>query len=141
VVAATGAAVLARETAADSAIDDLEERAPELASLVGGLGAQIRSQPAAVAGARRLQQTLVALLAASGTSTFTINAHGSVTEGAGPLLGGPGTPIAAPELELPDGLEVAALDLEALAAGRSESGVQGDRAYVAVPLAPVADAT
>jgi two-component system sensor histidine kinase BaeS len=141
VVAAVGAAALAKETAADSAVGDLERRAPELASLVQDLGAQIRGQPVAAAAARRLQRTLVELLAVSGTSTFTINADGSVTEGAGALIGRPPAAVEPRLLDLPDDLTVGELDQAALLAGRTVSGVDGDRAYVAVPLDPIDGAT
>lgn len=141
VVAAVGAAALARQTAADSAVADLERRAPDLALLVQRLGRQIRTQPVAAAAAGRLQRSLVDLLAASGTATFAINADGSVTEGAGALIGRPAVADARPLLEVPENLDVRDLDLAALRGGESVSGVEGDRAYVAVPLAPIGAAT
>jgi two-component system sensor histidine kinase BaeS len=141
VVAALGAAALAKQGAADASLRDLEDRAPALASLVQDLGTQIRSQPVTAAAARRLQGTLVELLAASGTSTFTINADGSVTEGAGALIGQSAAAEATSLLDLPEDLKVRDLDLVALLAGARESGVDGSRAYVAVPLEPVAGAT
>jgi signal transduction histidine kinase len=137
VVASLGAAALARETAADSAVRDLERRAPAIARSVGELGRQIRAQSVTAEAARRLQTTLVNLLAASGTSTFTINADGSVTRGAGGLLGRPAANPSTSLLDLPRDLRLRELDLVALVAGREESGVEGDRAYVALPLAPV----
>jgi two-component system sensor histidine kinase BaeS len=141
VVAAVGAAALARQTAADSAVADLEQRAPELAELVQRLGRQIRTQPVAASAAGRLQRALVSLLAAAGTSTFTINADGSVTQGTGPLIGRPTDTASTTLLDLPDDLKVDDLDLVALLAGEPESGVDGDRAYVAVPLTPINGAT
>ena len=140
VVAALGAAALAKQTAADSAVRDLEGRAPELSGLVQDLGAQIRSQPVTAAAARRLQSTIVDLLAASGTSTFTINADGSVTRGVGGLIGRPASTDST-LLDLPEDLKLRDLDLVALLAGQQESGVDGNRAYVAVPLEPVDGAT
>jgi signal transduction histidine kinase len=141
VVSAAGAAVLARQTAADSAVADLEARAPGLARLVQNLGVQIRGQPVAAAAAGRLQRTLVRLLAASGTSTFAIDAPGTVTEGAGVLIGRPTAAVTTTLLELPEDLRVEDLDLDALVEGQTVSGVAGDRAYVAVPLDPVGGAT
>src|SRR6476619_1647874 len=71
VVAAAGAAAIARRTASNSALDDLRGRAPELSALVDNLGNQIRNQPVTAAAANRLQDTIVELLAASGTSVLT----------------------------------------------------------------------
>ncbi|MFA5882822.1 MAG: HAMP domain-containing sensor histidine kinase [Acidimicrobiia bacterium] len=134
VIAALGAAALARETASDSAVKDLQKRAPELATLVETLGEQVRSQPVTAAAARRLQTTLVDLLAASGTSTFTINEDGTVTRGAAGLLGRPTATEPTTLLDLPEDLKLRDLDLVALIAGEQQSGVDGSRAYVAVPL-------
>jgi two-component system sensor histidine kinase BaeS len=141
VVAAAGAAVLARETAADSALRDLRKRAPELATLVERLGTQIRSQPVTAAAARRLQTTVVDLLAASGTSMFTIHDDGTITRGAAGLLGRPAPTAPTTLLDVPADLELRELDLVALVAGQRQSGVEGHRAYVAVPLRPVNGAT
>ena len=141
VVSAFGAAALAKQTAADSAVADLEDRTPALATLVERLGRQIRTQPVTAGAASRLQRTIVALLAASGTSTFTINADGSVTEGTGALVGRPADTATTTILDLPEDLRVDDLDLVALLAGEPQSGVDGDRAYVAVPLSPIAGAT
>jgi len=141
VVSAFGAAALAKQTAADSAVADLEDRAPALATLVEQLGRQIRTQPVAADAASRLQRTIVELLAAAGTSTFTINPDGSVTEGTGALVGRPTDVSTRTILDLPDDLRVDDLDLVTLLAGGQQCGVDGDRAYVAVPLSPIAGAT
>ena len=82
VVAAAGAAAIAKQTASDSALEDLRGRAPSSPTLVDNLGNQIRNQPVTAAAANRLQDTIVELLSASGTSVFTINADGTVTQGA-----------------------------------------------------------
>ena len=142
VVAAAGAAVIAKRTASRSALDDLRGRAPELSTLVEHLGNQIRNQPVTAAAANRLQGTIVELLAASGTSVFTINDDGTVTQGASGLIGreptsGRDTTL----LDLPKDLRLNDLDLVALVAGKTQDGVHGSRAYVAMPLAPVAGAT
>jgi len=141
VVAALGAVALARRTAADATRDDLAQRAPEIAGLLEDLGNQIRNQPVTAAAAGRLQGTLVELLGVSGTSMFTINADGSVTEGAGALIGRSTDAAASDLLDLPEDLKVRDLDLVALLAGQSEITVDGGRAYAAVPLPPVAGAT
>jgi signal transduction histidine kinase len=140
VVAALGAAVLVRQTAADSAIADLRARAPRVAVGVDRIGAEIRRSANPV-GTVRLRRSLVGLLDASGTTLFGINADGSVTPGIGPLLGRAGGPGADTLLDLPADLRVRDLDLVGLLAGATESGVQGDRAYVAVPLEPVGEVT
>jgi len=140
VVAAAGAAVLVRQTAADSAIADLRTRAPEVADRVDAIGAEIRSRPNSIVTAR-LQRSLVGLLGATGTSLLGINPDGSVTRGIGPLLGRAGAPDATTLLDLPADLRVRDLDLVGLLAGATESGVRGDRAYVAVPLEPVGEVT
>ena len=141
VLAAVGAAALARETASKSAVSDLEKRAPELASLVETLGQQIRDQPVTAAAARRLQTTIVDLLAASGTSVFTINEDGTVTQGASGLLGRTAPTEPSTLLDLPKDLKLRDLDLVGLIAGEVQSGVFGNRAFVAVPLDAVNGAT
>jgi two-component system sensor histidine kinase BaeS len=141
VVAAVGAAGLARQTAADSALDDLEARAPELAALVEDLGTQIREEPVTARAAARLQRTLVELLETSGTSTFTINPDGTVTPGGGVIIGRPPTGEPTTLLDLPEDLRVQDLDLVSLLAGNRERGVDGGRAFVAVPLDPIDGAT
>jgi two-component system sensor histidine kinase BaeS len=142
VVAAAGAAAIAKQTASNSALDDLRGRAPELSTLVENLGNQIRNQPVTAAAANRLQGTLVELLAASGTSVFTINDDGTVTQGASGLIerepaSGRGTTL----LDLPEDLRLHDLDLVELVAGKTQDGVRGSRAYVATPLTPVGGAT
>jgi two-component system sensor histidine kinase BaeS len=142
VVSAAGAAVIARQTASDSALDDLEDRAPELSALVENLGNQIRDQPVTAAAANRLQGTIVELLAASGTSVFTVNADGTVTRGAAGLIGR--EPAAGGDstlLDLPPDLRLRELDLVELVAGKTQEGVDGSRAYVATPLTPVGGST
>ena len=142
VVSAAGAAVIARQTASDSALDDLEDRAPELSALVENLGNQIRDQPVTAAAANRLQGTIVELLAASGTSVFTVNADGTVTRGAAGLIGR--VPAAGGDptlLDLPEDLRLRELDLVELVAGKTQEGVDGSRAYVATPLTPVGGST
>jgi len=140
VVAAAGAAILVRQTAADSAIADLRTRAPEVADRVDAIGVEIRSRPNPMVTAR-LQRSLVGLLGATGTSLFGINPDGSVTRGIGPLFGRAGAPDAATLLDLPADLRVRDLDLVGLLAGVTQAGVQGDRAYVAVALEPVGEVT
>src|SRR5262245_20160734 len=142
VVAALGAAAIAKQTASNSALDDLHDRAPELSTLVENLGDQIRNQPVTAAAANRLQDTIVQLLAASGTSVFTINDDGTVTQGASGLIGrepasGRGTSL----LDLPEDLRLNDLDLVELVAGKKQDGVNGSRAYVATPLTPVGGTT
>jgi two-component system sensor histidine kinase BaeS len=140
VVAAAGAAAIAKQTASDSALKDLRGRAPELAQLVDNLGNQIRNQPVTAAAAGRLQDTIVELLSASGTSVFTINADGTVTQGASGLIGR--EPAAGNDttlLDLPKDLRLDELDLVELVAGKTQDGVKGSRAYVATPLTPLED--
>jgi len=142
VVAAAGAAAIAKQTASDSAVDDLRDRAPELAQLVDNLGNQIRNQPVTAAAANRLQDTIVQLLSASGTSVFTINADGTVTQGASGLIGRePASGGDTTLLDLPKDLRLNDLDLVELVAGKTQDGVNGSRAYVASPLTPVGGAT
>jgi len=142
VVAAAGAAAIAKQTASNSALDDLRGRAPKLSTLVENLGDQIRNQPVTAAAANRLQDTLVELLAASGTSVFTINDDGTVTQGASGLIGRePASGHDTTLLDLPRDLRLNDLDLVELVAGKTQDGVRGSRAYVATPLAPVGGAT
>jgi signal transduction histidine kinase len=141
VLAALGAAALGRQSASDAAVRDVRDRAPALASSIERLAAQIRSQPVTAVAARRVQRELVNVLAASGTSTFTINEDGTVTQGTVGLLGGRDSASASTLLDLPKDLRLRDLDLVALVGGKRESGVHGDRAYVATPLEPVGGST
>lgn len=141
VVSTLGAIGLAKRTAADSTLNDVRDRAPELATTVDDLGTQIREQPLVARAANRFKTTLVELLAQSGTSVFTINDDGTVTRGASGLIGEASSGPSSTLLDLPEDMKLRDLDLVDLVAGQQLSGIDSDRAYVAVPLSPVAGAT
>ena len=99
---------------------------PSSRTLVDNLGNQIRNQPVTAAAANRLQDTIVELLSASGTSVFTINADGTVTQGASGLIGRePASGADTTLLDLPEDLRLNDLDLVELVAGKTQDGVDG----------------
>ena len=72
---------------------------------------------------------------------FTINDDGTVTRGASGLIGEASSGASSTLLDLPEDMKLRDLDLVDLVAGQQLSGIDSDRAYVAVPLSPVAGAT
>lgn len=142
VVTALGAAGLARETSGDAAISDLRHQAPEVAGQLEGLGRAFRraallpdtaSRRAALNRACRLVASTVRI---SGGSVVILTSGGDFEEGVGGLLGSACAERAGLP-ELPRGLRTSDLDVARLGSGRTQTQVDGDTAFVALPLSRV----
>jgi signal transduction histidine kinase len=136
VVAALGAAGLARETAADSAIKGLEQQAPTVASDLTKLGQRLRRARAVGQNGRVVCRLIQGVLRISGGSVVVITESGTVEEGVGNLIGtacGNDTTL----LELPRDLRVQDLHVDALLTGRTRTGVRKATAFLADPLGAI----
>jgi len=139
VVAALGAAGLARENAGESALDDLRRQGPDVATELETLGRAFRgaaTNPDTAArriGLRRACRLVAATIRISGGSVVVVEPDGALTEGLGGLLGRVCAGTAA-DAELPRDLHAADLDPARLLTGRPQSGVQGATAFLAQPL-------
>ncbi len=141
VVASLGAAGLARDTAADNAVRDLERQAPEIATELERLGRAVRISTRNPAAERRLTleracRLVAATLRISGGTLVVIDAGGGVEEGVDSLLG----TVCDDTTAIPDAprsLSTSRLDTERLLDGGTQSGVEDDTAFVAVPLSEV----
>jgi signal transduction histidine kinase len=142
VVAALGAAALARETSGDAAVDDLRRQAPEVAAELEALGRAFRvaaRNPNAVerrVGLRRACRLVASTVRISGGSVVVVTPAGRVEEGLTGLLGGVCADQTSPP-DLPRDLGSGDLDVGRLLGGRTQSGVEGDAAFVALPLTRV----
>jgi len=138
VLATLGAAGLARDTAADNAVRDLEQEAPAVATELERLGRAFRVAARSPDADRRLATTRACRLVAatmriSDGSLVVVGPNGDVESGLGGLLGETCDTVA--EIpELSRDLAAQDLDTEQLLAGESQSAVDGDTAYVARPL-------
>lgn len=140
VVAALGAAGLARETASDSAIKDLERQAPDVGEAVTDLGRFFRRQRSLGREGATACRLIAGVLNVSGSSVIVVRNDGRIENGVAGLLAGE---CAADTslLELPRGLEAGDLDATRLLAAKRQTGVSDSTAFVAEPLAPVGDLT
>ncbi|MSO78828.1 MAG: HAMP domain-containing histidine kinase [Acidimicrobiia bacterium] len=135
VLAALGAAGLARETSADDALDDLKRQAPTIARQLKTLGREAaRLREGGLTG-ERFCVVIAGLLRATGGSVVTVDANGVASEDFGGVL--PCASSGAELVELPRNLTIADLDTDALLAGDLQSGVKDDTAFVAQPIAGV----
>jgi two-component system sensor histidine kinase BaeS len=140
VLATLGAAGLARDTATDNAIHDLERQAPEIATELEKLGRAVRVSVRNPGDRRpaltRACRIVAATLRISGGSLVVVDADGRVEEGVDSLLGTvcDGTTTIP---ELPRDVSTSQLDTQKLLDGGTQSGVEDDTAFVAVPLADV----
>jgi len=138
VLSAAGTAALFRQTATDSALHDLRQKAPTVRDSVERLAAFRSLNPTAVdsAAARRLGRNLRSIVAntlrAADVSVVQVTPTGQIQEGISPLLGNAATQAGL--TDLPAGLSPGDLDTKALLAGDEQSGRQGGTAFVAAPL-------
>lgn len=146
VLAAFGAAGLARDTAESSALRDVRAEAPRISNQLEALGSRFREaarqEPSETRRANlQLSCRLVAgTLELSGGSLLVLTDSGTFEDGVEGLLGTVCADL--PEVPaLPDDLDVADLDVERLALGEVQHGVQEGTAFVASPLTPVAGRT
>ncbi len=143
---------LARDAAERSAVRNLERQAPavqnRLQRLVNGLRVGSTGQPGGGVG-----RLITEVLRLTDGTVLSVGEDGTITEGVEALAGsrlGPDAPVAAGRRRppsppagsgesgdlnrLPAGLAVEDFDAARLAAGESQSGAVGDRAFVAVPM-------
>lgn len=138
VLSAAGTAGLFRQTATDSALNDLRHKAPTVRDSVERLAAFRSLNPTAgeTAAARRLGQNLRRIVAntlrAADVSVVQVTPTGEIQEGIAPLLGNAAT--RAGLTDLPAALSPSDLDTNALLAGDEQSGRVGRTAFVAAPL-------
>jgi len=131
VVAAVGAAGLARDTNADSAVRDLKDHAPVVATQLENLGREVRRRQAVGSTGRGLCAVLAGVLRASGGSVVIVRSDGSLQEGLGGLLNCAGT---GDLVQLPPGVAADDLDANRLLAGKEQTGVNGATAFAAEPM-------
>ena len=138
VLSAAGTAAFFRQTATDSALHDLREKAPTVRDSVQRLSAFRSLNPTAgeSAAERRLGRNLRSIVAntlrAADVSVVQVTPTGAVQEGIAPLLGNQGAQAGL--THLPAGLSPEDLDAKALLAGKEQSGRYGRTAFVAAPL-------
>lgn len=138
VLSAAGTAALFRQTATDSALHDLRDKAPTVSDSVQRLSALRSLNPTAgeSAAERRLGRNLRSIVAntlrAADVSVVQVTPTGEVQEGIAPLLGNQAAQAGL--TDLPAGLNPQDLDARALLAGKEQSGRQGRTAFVAAPL-------
>ena len=143
VLAALGAAGLARDTSADDALDDLRRQAPTVARQLNTLGREASIAPEGGLAGRRLCTLIAGLLRATGGSVVTVDANGVARESFGGVLpcSDTGSDTGSDIVDLPRNLTVADLDTATLLEGRSHSGVKDATAFVAQPIGDVGDFT
>jgi len=152
VVAALGAAGLARQTATNAAVKDLRQQARSVGIELEDLARRFRAaatpndqlRPAQQAARRTYLRFACRLVAStvrlSNGSIVVLTADGSVQEGVGGLLGD--TCAARARLpELPSDVRAQDLDIARLQRGRVQTGRRASTAFVARPLTPVGDQT
>jgi two-component system sensor histidine kinase BaeS len=138
VLATLGAAGLARDTATDNAVSDLQRDAPAVATELERLGRAVRVAARNPDADRRLAtaracRLVAATMRISDGSLVVLDANGDVEPGLGGLLGETCDEVA--EIpELPRDLGTQDLDADLLLDGGTQSGVDDDTAYVALPL-------
>jgi signal transduction histidine kinase len=141
VLSAAGTAGLFRQTATDSALGDLREKAPTVSDSVERLSAfrSLNPTPDQSGAERRLGRNLREIVAntlrAADVSVVQVTPTGEIQEGIAPLLGN--AAAQAGLTDLPAGLGPGDLDTRALLAGKEHSGREGRTAFVADPLAIV----
>ncbi len=152
VVAALGAAGLARETAKDAAVKDLQVQAPSVGAELEDLGTRFRQARRTVqdlgptqAANRRTNLLFACRLIGSTVklssgSVVVVGEDGSVEDGVGGLLG-EACAARASTPELPRDLRLDDLDTAKLGLGELQTGVRDSTAFVAQPLTPVAGKT
>ncbi len=141
VLTAIVTAGLARETAIDAARDDLRDHGAVIAEELDRLITQLpaaRVAAESTVGRRQVQRirNLVdTTLRASDGAVFGIDPAGDPQEVLGLLLG----VESRGSITLPNGVDVADLDLDGLRAGDTQDGRAGDTVFTAIPLTHVAE--
>jgi two-component system sensor histidine kinase BaeS len=140
VVTAGITASLARRTTIDSARHELQQKAPEVAAALGDVfsGAdkltlqQLRDRLQGTNLAPRVKRLIESTLTVSDGAVIALDAEGQQQEILGRLFGTESSLV-----QLPPGVSSDDLDTEALLAGQTQTGRDGDTVFVATPLTPV----
>ncbi len=141
-LAAVGAAGLARDTAASSALDDLRDDAPRIAKQLQALGQRFREtaqqEPSTArnAGLNLSCRLVAATVNLADGSLLVLTGTGAFEDGVGGLLGS----ACADRIDLPDlpaDLRVTDLDVEKLERSKVQTGVRDSTAFIATPLTAV----
>jgi two-component system sensor histidine kinase BaeS len=133
-------ASLARRTSANSVRSDLEKAGPEVASSLDSVlqsagkltGAQIRQRLAGTRAAPRIRDLVQATLTVSNGAVIGLDANGNQQEILGRAFG-----AESPLVKLPPGVSASDLDTDALLAGKTQTGRDGNTEFVAVPITPI----
>jgi two-component system sensor histidine kinase BaeS len=133
---------LARRSAANTAQQQLEDKAPQVAAQLEALGLRLRARQQRGTNARALSRLIVSTLRIADGGVVTVTPNGEVTDG---VIGLSNVVFAqpknAPLLQLPDGLSVGDLDTKALLAGERQTGRGDGIVFVAQPLTSSASGT
>lgn len=132
VIAAVGAAAIARSTANAAAVRALRREVGPVANEVDSLGRQFRQ---AVNGGRSGAapcRLIASVLRISGASVVVVTPSGTVQEGVAPLLGASCASQA--NVQLPHGLQTTDLNVDQLLVGQIDTGTSNGTAFVADPL-------
>ena len=140
VVTAGITASLARRTATNSARSELQQKAPEVAAALSDVfsGAdkltlqQLRDRLAGTGLAPRVKKLIETTLTVSDGAVIALDANGDQQEILGKLFG-----TESSLLKLPPGVSPGDLDTQALLAGETQTGRDGNTVFVATPLAQV----
>jgi two-component system OmpR family sensor kinase len=126
---------LARRGAADTAQNQLEAKAPRVASQLEQLGERLRQRQQRGGNVRQISRLLVSTLRISDAGLVTVTPGGDLTDG---LVGLSNTVFEKPRnadlLKLPPGLAAVDLDTAALLDGREQTGQGNGVVFVATPL-------
>ena len=131
VVAALGAAGLARTTANAAAIRNLKREAPAVTTEIDTLGRRFRQARNKTVSAE-VCPVIAGVLRISGASVIVVTANGTVEEGVASLLGS--SCANAGNVTLPRDLPASDLNVDLLLVGQQQSGVVNGTAFVANPL-------
>jgi signal transduction histidine kinase len=131
VVAALGAAGIARTTANAAAIRNLKREAPVVTTEIDNLGRRFRQARNKTVTAE-VCPVIAGVLRISGASVIVVTADGTVEEGVASLLGS--SCANAGNVTLPRDLHTSDLNVDQLLVGQQQSGVVNGTAFVANPL-------
>jgi signal transduction histidine kinase len=141
---------LTRRAAVDAAAAQLRDRAPAVSESLERLRTRLDTQQAQQRSERgdlRVRREFAAFVRAalqiSDGTLVAVTPDGTVGTGSEVVTGTGGGAVAdgSPILDLPPGVTAADLDPEALQAGETQSGTDGDTVFVAVPLRAEPDGT
>ena len=140
VVTAGVTASLARRTATDSAREDLQQQAPEVASALEAVlrdarrltAEQLRQRLTGTTVGPVIRNLVQTTLEVSGGAVIALDANGDQQEILGRLFG-----TQSPLTKLPEGVDAADLDTQMLLSGVAQTGQDGDTVFVATPLSPL----